>query len=231
MLPNIIKIAEEHGLAINPKSYGKKETMCICPFCNSGKYHLSINEEKNIFKCWHCKKSGGVLQFESLLTNKPFDEIREKYFGKKKAKKHPAYELSPDQLKQIGWHDKKQSSFNVFSKSKEEVLRDWKKYEYEEFVKHYALFILIKNFPFKELQKEQYQWYLKEIKKSKVENLNEKIIYSYKNKIQNHWVEKAEQIAKIAYKTCLETNDENFMNLYSNVIFAIELLKSKKKAN
>src|SRR5699024_9590858 len=111
---------------------------------------------------------------------------------------------------------------------------DWKKYEYEELVKYYALFTLIRKYPFKNLQKIQYSWYRNEIKNSKVEKIEEKIIHAYKNNLRTKWIEKGEEIARIAYATCLEKKDEEFVNLYANVVFAIEILKyrnSKAKAN
>src|SRR5690625_702968 len=110
MLPSIGSVAEKYQVDVNPNTYGRKELMCRCPFCNSKKHHLSLNTEKNVFKCWRCKKSGGVIQFESLLSNEPFQEIREKYFGKKKKTLHPAYNLSPDQLREIGWYDKRREN-------------------------------------------------------------------------------------------------------------------------
>jgi|SRR5699024_5824064 len=233
MLPDILKVAEEYGVAIDHKSRGKKETMAQCPFCNSGKFHLSLNADQKIFKCWFCNKSGGVLHFEALLADKPYGDIRAKYFGSKRSKnsKHPAYQLSPEQLKKIGWHDKKRDAYNVFAKNKDEVALDWKKYEYEEYVKYYALFTLIRYYPFKELQKIQYSWFRKEIKNSKVEQIEENIVQAYKDNLRLNWTEKGEEIARIAYKTCLVTEDEEFVNLYANVLFAIELLKLKNQKN
>src|SRR5690625_6888474 len=80
MLPDILKIAEEYHLEIDERTRNQKEVLCKCVFCHSssGKYHLSLNPEKKIFKCWKCKQSGGVLQFEALLSGKPFNEVREK---------------------------------------------------------------------------------------------------------------------------------------------------------
>lgn len=228
MLPDIIEIAEEYLIEIDSRSYGKKETMAQCPFCNSGKFHLSLNQNKNIFKCWNCKKSGGVLQFESLVSEKPFDEIRAKYFGKKKAKKHPAYELSPEQLKQIGWHDKKRDSYHVFNKNKDEVVREWEKYCYEELVKYCSLFFIIEQYPFKEQQEQQFKWFLNECKKSKVDNIYQMILEAYRNNSTENWVIKSREIANISYTSCLNANDVNFINIFTNVLFTIEIMKVNK---
>lgn len=234
MLPDILKVAEEYCLEIDEKTRNQKEVLCKCAFCHSssGKYHLSLNPEKKLFKCWKCGKSGGVLQFESLLSGKPFNEVRKKYFGKRKnINRHPAYELSPEQLKRIGWHSKKRDSFHSFAKSREEVLKDWRAYQYEELVKYYAIFLLIANYPFKELQKEKYNWYLKEVRKSKIENIDKLIVSAYQNKQDTNWVRRGKDIARLAYKTCLESGDEKFINLFANVLFTIELMKYQKANN
>lgn len=52
MLPSIIKIADHYGLENDPKTYGRKESLFKCPFCQSNKYHLSLNTQDNVFKCW-----------------------------------------------------------------------------------------------------------------------------------------------------------------------------------
>ena len=230
MLPDIIEVAENYSLVIDPNTIGKKETMAQCPFCGSTKHHLSLNKEKRVFKCWSCNKSGGVLQFEAMLSNKPQSEIREKYFGKnKKRNKHPAYNLSPQQLKTIGWHTQKRDAFNQFVKNRDDVLLDWKRYEYEELVKYYAIFILISEYPFKEQVKEHYQWFLNEIKESKVENITERIIHAYQNKQNFNWVVRGKEIARMAYKSCVEAKDEQFVNLFPNVMLIIELLKVRNQ--
>src|SRR5699024_7243545 len=133
MLPDIIKVAEDYGVVLNPNTINKKEVLGLCPICNHGKHKLSLNTEKKLFKCWEGNESGGVLAFESKLSSKSFNEIRAKYFGSKKRQEHPAYELSPDQLKQIGWHSQKRENYIRFAKSKEDVMKDWKRYEYEEY--------------------------------------------------------------------------------------------------
>src|SRR5699024_10626617 len=150
-----------------------------------------------------------------------------KYFGEKslKVKKHPAYALSPDQLKQIGYHKMKQNEFNVFNKNKDEVIRTWKHYEYEEYVKYFAIFLLISKYKNKELQKAQYSWFCKEIEKSKVENIHDTILNVYQNREQKPWVIRAIDVSEIAYELCIKEQKENNVDLYTSVLFAIELLK------
>lgn len=233
-LPAILDIAEEYGVDIDPKTIDKKETMAICPFCNSSNHKLSINAEKNVFKCWVCAERGGVLAFEAKLSGKGFNQIKAKYFGTKSniKKKHPAYELTPDQLKQIGFHKMKQKEFNVFNKNKDEVIRSWKNYEYEEYVKYYAIFLLISSFNNRELQKTQYEWFVEEIKKSKVENILQEILDVYRNKLQRPWVFRAIEVSEIAYELCIKEHKENNVDLYASVLFSIELMKNiRRKGN
>src|SRR5690625_2018645 len=152
MLPSIVKIAREYDIVINERTIEQKEIRVKCPFCGEDyphKFHLSLNIGKNVFKCWNCKENGGVLQFESLVSGKSYNEVRKKYFGSRKKKKavHPAHRLSPEQLDAIGWRSVKREDFNSFNRSREEVLRDWERYKYEELVKYYAVFLLIAHFP------------------------------------------------------------------------------------
>lgn len=135
-LPCIVNVAQENGLEINVKTLTQKEVLCKCPFCHGdagrrGKYKLSLNPEKKVFKCWLCKKSGGVLQFESLLTGKSFAEVKKKYFGDRKRPYHPAEFLSPQQLEAINWQTAKQQSYQHFKNKMDDVLRDWKEHEYQ----------------------------------------------------------------------------------------------------
>lgn len=235
MLPSIMHVAERFHLESDPNTYGKKESRFKCPFCeqdslpeNQDKYYLSLNIEDNLFKCWFCDKSGGVLQFESLLSQKPYEEIREKYFGKRKRDLHPAYRLSPDQLKQIGWQSKKRDDFKGFSKQKEQVIEDWKEYKLEELARYYALFNLITHFPIKEKRKKHYEWFKKICQNSKVNNLSKKIIQQWNSPKKEDWANEGQEIARISYLIAYEYADFEFHNLFSNILFIQELRKIKK---
>lgn len=134
-LPCIVNIAQENGLEINERTLTQKEVLCKCPFCHGdagrrGKYKLSLNPEKKVFKCWLCKESGGVLQFEALLTGKTFVEVKKKYFGERKRPYHPAEFLSPQQLEVIDWRTAKQRSYEYFKNRMNDVYHDWKNHVY-----------------------------------------------------------------------------------------------------
>lgn len=236
MLPSILNIADEHQLESDAKTYGKKESYFKCPFCeqdslpkNKDKYYLSLNTEDNVFKCWFCLESGGVLQFEALLTGRPYEDVRQKYFGERRKNTHPAYKLSPDQLRAIGWQDKKRHSFEAFQKSREDVLRDWKIYEQEELTKHYALFTLIAHFPIEKERRKHYEWFMEICQQSKVENLNNRIVQQWNSKKKEKWANQGKDIARIAYISTFESGDFEFQNIFVNILFVCELLKLKCK--
>lgn len=238
MLPSILNIAETFNLESDPKTYGKKESLFKCPFCledanKPKKYYLSLNTEDNVFKCWYCSESGGVLHFEALLSNKPYEEIREKYFGKRKENLHPAYRLSPAQLKEIGWQDVKRQDFDLFRKQKDEVIKNWKMYEREELTKHYALFTLIAHFPIEKERRDHYEWFVEICQQSKVENLAKKIVQQWNSPKKERWAIEGKVIARLAYAITYESGDFEFQNMFVNILFVQQLLKlrqlSKKK--
>lgn len=223
MFPSILNIAEKYNLEIDTRTYGKKETFCKCPFCGSSR--LSLNTTDDVFKCWSCRKAGGVLYFESLLSNQPFEVVREKYFGKRKKNIHPAYKLTANQLKTIGWQQVKRSSFSRFKESKEQVLNDWKKYKVEELIKHYALFLLIAHYPVKEKRREYYKWFLEVMKRSEIDDLKELIVSEYNNPKSVAWATRGEYLANIAYKSTIQSGDFSLQNVFVNVLLANEILK------
>lgn len=87
ILSNIFGKYEPHG----------KEYLFFCPYCNHHKRKLSINLEKNVFKCWTCQKKGSDIFFlikrfgtyEHVLSWKQFGgktvdiAIFDKIFGNK----------------------------------------------------------------------------------------------------------------------------------------------------
>lgn len=119
ILPDLVDEAMQRGLEVDYKSLGKKEVRFTCPFCNrttdsrgrKRKYYLSISTVHNVFKCWYCKESGGVLRFISLLDNisevealeriKEAKGIKPKAGPRSKVKKHPAEFLNARQLRMI----------------------------------------------------------------------------------------------------------------------------------
>lgn len=139
ILPNIVDVALEHNLDVRSGTVGKKEVLCKCPFCledskpnKSKKYYLSLNEDKNVFKCWYCKESGGVLKLLSFLTDKKESEIIESLRKQNgfSYKKHPAEKLTRGQLRMIGypnvnWVKNRDFDVDLYHTFRDHVYNEW----------------------------------------------------------------------------------------------------------
>jgi DNA primase catalytic core len=80
----IIDYFKSHGVDL--KSTGTNQFMGLCPFHNDTNPSLSVNDEKNVFKCFGCGKSGTVIDAVSLFENIGTGEAIKKLQGKKKTK-------------------------------------------------------------------------------------------------------------------------------------------------
>lgn len=239
MLPNILDVAQEYNITFNSNTYGKKETLAKCPFCKEDTkpekrktYYLSLNTIDQVYKCWFCGEAGGVLQFEAKLSNLSFIEVREKYFGTKKKDLHPAFKLTPDQLNEIGWLSLKQKDFKGFQKRREEVLRDWKSYVYHELAKHFALFMCIAHLENQEdKRKESHVWFIRKCRKHPIPKMYELIQNEYlKPEHQRQkWAKRGTDIARMAWKTSVKTNDIHLDDLFVNVLFIDYFLRKQIK--
>lgn len=110
VLPNILDVAKKHGLQADPRTAGQKEVRFKCPFCLADanrpkKFFLSLNERKNVFKCWLCQESGGVLKLISFLESVHETDLIEQLRKKKgfRYQKHSVEKLTKAQLKHIGY--------------------------------------------------------------------------------------------------------------------------------
>lgn len=144
LLPNILEVAERNHLEADPKTIRNKEVRFKCPFCQAdanrrNKFFLSINESKNVFKCWYCKEAGGVLKLISLLEGKSeqdlIEEIRQQ--SGTTYKKHPAERLTKGQLELIGypkidWIKNREYDYNLYKAFREKVWYEWKAYVKEK---------------------------------------------------------------------------------------------------
>lgn len=235
MLPEILKVAEEYGLTFNPRYHGKKETLCKCTFCDEdskpgkgNKFYLSLNTQDQVYKCWYCGVSGGVLDFESKLSGLPYNEVREKYFGIRKKPVHPAESLNARQLRLIGWAEYKRKDRNDFKKNRESVLRDWKNYEHEELVKHFALFMVIAHIENQAArQNELLQYVIQSCHKTQIYLLFSRLLAEYVKDEDERtgWAKEGTEIARAAWKASLSTYDLEMDMVVYNVVFLCHLLK------
>lgn len=134
ILPNVVEVAKQHGLTIKTSTIGKKETLCKCPFCQTKGFHLSLNEDLNVFKCWSCHEHGGVLHFISLLDRIPESKIKQAVLSEHgiqhERKKSPAERLTHRQLRMIGfsrinWDDNRKYDPQMAHTFEQKVYHQW----------------------------------------------------------------------------------------------------------
>ena len=238
-LPNILDVAEDNGLTIHPPSLSKKEVYAKCPFCLQDsninkKFYLSLNIEKNIFKCWYCSVGGGVLEFESRLTGQTFQNVKEKYFGKDKKKRHYAEYLSPIQLKKIGWDEYKRKNRSKFLNQRDDVLRDWEAYRYDESVKHFALFITAAHLPNQERTSVLLEYIQSSCEKTGIYLLFSQLIeeFTKEEHERSQWAFEGTLLAREAWKSSLTSGDMELTHVSKNVLFLyfFEKIKNNLKS-
>ncbi|MGG0656462.1 hypothetical protein [Rummeliibacillus pycnus] len=226
MLPGILDIAEQNGIFFNPHTFGKKETTCKCPFCNEDankdKWYLSLNTHDNVYKCWYCGVKGGVLDFEARLTGVPYQEIKEKYFPKKKKKTHDAYNLNNHQLKKIGWDEFKRQSVAEFRQKKDEVLKDWQDYEYRELRKLFAIFMCVSALECtNEVRLDKLQLVMDLAEKTKIYLAFSKLVEQFTLDFEDRcdWAREGTEIGRMAWRTSMATMDFEMEQVLLNVLF------------
>lgn len=144
MLPSILGVATQHGLKMNERtSKSTKDVRFKCPFCQANdqrndKFYLSLNTRDNVFKCWACGESGGVLQFMALLENISIEEVKRRLWGSQKAPRrlHPAEKLTPAQLRAIGfvgpgWAKLKKQDYTYYRRALQLVWREWQQHVWQ----------------------------------------------------------------------------------------------------
>jgi hypothetical protein len=238
MLPEILKVAEEYELTFNPRSHGKKETLCKCSFCEEDskpgkghKYYLSLNAHDQVFKCWFCGVSGGVLDFEVKLSGLPYSEIRKKYFGVRKKPVHPAESLNARQLRSIGWAEYKRNNRAAFKKNRETVLSDWQNYEYEELTKHFAMFIVVAHIENQEERQNNLLHYvMQSCHDTQIHLMFNRVLAEYvKDEVDRAgWAIEGTEIGRAAWKVSLSTYDFGMEKVVYNVVFLYHMLGMDK---
>ncbi|QNK89821.1 hypothetical protein H7992_09295 [Sporosarcina sp. resist] len=236
MLPEILKVAEEYGLSFNPRSHGKKETLCKCCFCaedskagKGHKFYLSLNTHDQLFKCWFCGVSGGVLDFEAKISGLPYSEIRKKYFGIRKKPIHPAESLNAHQLRSIGWAEYKRENRAAFKENREMVFSDWQNYEYEELAKHFAMFIVVAHIENQEERQNNLLHYvMQSCHDTQIQLMFNRVLAEYVKDEADRagWAIQGAEIGRAAWKVSLSTYDFEMDKVVYNVIFLYHMLKT-----
>ena len=158
LLPPILEVADKNGLKINERTRKRKEVACKCPYCYQDqakeKYYLSLNTDYNVFKCWRCKASGGVLKLMAYLEDCSEKELIQniRKQGGYQYRKHPAEQLTSDQLRAIGyphvnWIESRKYDDQLYKAFRAHVITKWRAYvEGKKMDAYRALFLgLITN--------------------------------------------------------------------------------------
>ncbi|QSO48771.1 CHC2 zinc finger domain-containing protein [Alicyclobacillus mengziensis] len=78
-----------------------------CPVCHDKRrqYHLYVSSVKDTFFCHKCGSKGGAIAFHAWLNGVTFQAARDELYpvGKRKFPRHPAEELTREQLAEIGF--------------------------------------------------------------------------------------------------------------------------------
>ena len=59
---DVIDVINALGLEINPRQSPQMPSFNVrCPFCDDKKYHMNVNTEKDLYKCFRCGDKGGTV--------------------------------------------------------------------------------------------------------------------------------------------------------------------------
>ena len=146
ILPNIVEVAQQFHVSLDARTLGKREVLGKCPFCDNGhhkrtkRHYLSLNEERNVFRCWYCGEKGGVLRFLSMLSGEAegliLDRLRNEH-KRSNYQKHAAEKLTTSQLKLIGygrinWVANREFDYELYVAYRERVWEDWQTFVEEQ---------------------------------------------------------------------------------------------------
>ena len=81
---SILDAARRCGLVLNSRTLEREEVEASCPFCGDngpGKYHLSLNARKNVYRCNLCNASGNSVslfaRLEGISNRQAFQALSE----------------------------------------------------------------------------------------------------------------------------------------------------------
>jgi hypothetical protein len=76
----ILDAARRCGLVLNDRTLEREEVEASCPFCGDngpGKYHLSLNTRKNVYRCNLCDASGNSVSLYARLEGQTYRQAYE----------------------------------------------------------------------------------------------------------------------------------------------------------
>lgn len=114
-----------------------------CPNCQDKRrqFHLYVSAVKDTFFCHKCGSKGGVVAFHAWLKGIAFQEAKDELYPlhKRKFPRHPAEQLTREQLAEIGFTNRISSPIAPKAFSQREWLRyrrrtfDWIWFEWREY--------------------------------------------------------------------------------------------------
>ncbi|MGN4128122.1 hypothetical protein ACMGD3_24410 [Lysinibacillus sphaericus] len=218
MLPNILDVATRFGL-VQSEPTKDGQVRVSCPTRQGNEDTCLLNPVKNVFYCKCCKKGGGVLKFECLLSGLNIQEVRSQYFKSPK-KRYGAATLTTQQLRMIGWEHLKTSDKTFYGKHHKQIWEEWLIYRNERLEKLYALFLIMVHTKDKVQGSQIYEYVCDAINASYISNLSIHVfIDAFVGEIKSEWVEKGTIIARDAFKRCSQFDDYQYRMAALLVIF------------
>ena len=115
--------------------------------------------------------------------------------------------------------------------NRETVLRDWKSYEYEELVKHFAMFIVIAHIENQdERQNELLQYVMQSCRATQIHLLFNRLLAEYVKEEADRaeWAKEGIEIGRAAWKVAFSTYDFEMEKVVLNVVFLYHMMKMDK---
>lgn len=200
MLPEIVDVAKKHKLIINTRTLHSEEVLCKCPFCQEDskpgkrrRFYLSLNSQSQVFKCWFCGESGGVLRFIALLEGVSEEKVRSRY--RRSHTTHPAERLTRRQRLLLGGYEKEPDWRLMKKRNRDYFLRTmdylWERWnDFLETERQEAYFLLILGIRFG-----KYREYVEQIRQREKQigaSLLKEVLDIYSSAVRPSWTEKVE---------------------------------------
>lgn len=211
MLPSILDVADDQGLECVERTRSKKEVYYRCPFCHHHNPKLSLNPAKNVFKCWHCGESGGVLEFEAKLTGKTFTEVKQQYFPYK-SKSSP----NAKQRQKLGHTSIPK---DTYKKQITKLKTEWETYQFFMCRKYFAYLSVILLIDDDVRRNELVAWWYEEVRRTEIPLLASTLIGGMQQDAR--WQQEGQLLADMAFSVCKETGDFELLDIVKNVSFLL----------